>query len=80
MPTSAQRTALRIMRALDTQTGGRAQSWRSLVELGATETDAAGIAHAVGRGWLRISGELHSVSLTENGRRRLRSRKSRSGR
>ena len=34
----------------------------------AVKADGAGIAYAVERGWLRISGGLHSVSLTEAGR------------
>ena len=42
-----------------------------LGNLGAVEADAAGIAYAVERNWLIISGGLHSVSLTEAGRRRL---------
>jgi hypothetical protein len=33
---------------------------------------SAGIAYAVERGWLIISGGLHSVSLTEAGRQRLK--------
>jgi hypothetical protein len=36
------------------------------------EADAAGIAYAVDRNWLIISGGLHSVSLTEAGRQRLK--------
>jgi hypothetical protein len=39
---------------------------------GAVKADAAGIAYAVERGWLRISGGLHSLSLTEDGRQRLK--------
>jgi hypothetical protein len=34
----------------------------------AVKADAAGIAYAVERDWLIISGGLHSVSLTEAGR------------
>jgi hypothetical protein len=41
---------------------------------GAVKGDAAGIAYAVERDWLIISGGLHSVSLTEDGRQRLKSR------
>jgi hypothetical protein len=36
--------------------------------------DAGGIAYAVERDWLIISGGLHSVSLTEIGRQRLKVR------
>jgi hypothetical protein len=39
---------------------------------GAVEADAAGIAYAVERDWLIISGGPHSVSLTEAGRRRVK--------
>jgi hypothetical protein len=42
--------------------------------LAATKADAAGIAYAIERDWLIISGCLHSVSLTEAGRQRLKSR------
>ena len=44
----------------------------SLGNLGAGKADAAGIAYAVERGWLLISGGLHSLSLTEGGRQRLK--------
>jgi hypothetical protein len=37
--------------------------------LGAVKADAAGVAYAVERDWLIISGGLHSVRLTEAGRR-----------
>jgi len=40
--------------------------------LGAAKADAAAIAYAVERDWLRISGGAHSVSLTEAGRQRLK--------
>jgi hypothetical protein len=40
--------------------------------LGVVASDAAGISYAVKRGWLIISGGLHSVSLTEAGRQRLK--------
>jgi hypothetical protein len=40
--------------------------------LGAVKADAAGIAYAVERDWLIISGGLHAVSLTEAGRRRVK--------
>jgi hypothetical protein len=51
---------------------GQPQRWESLGNLGATKADAAGIAYAVERGWLIISGGLHSVSLTEDGRQRVK--------
>jgi hypothetical protein len=38
---------------------------------GAVKADAAGIAYAVERDWLIISGGLHSVSLTKACRRRV---------
>jgi hypothetical protein len=50
-------------------TGGPPQRWESLGNLCAVKADAAGIAYAVERDWLIISGGLHSVSLTEAGRR-----------
>ena len=62
------------MRKLYEATGGQPQRWESLGNLGATKADAAGIAYAIERGWLIISGGLHSVSLTEEGRQRLKSR------
>jgi hypothetical protein len=52
--------------------GGQPQRWESLGNLGAVKSDAAGIAYAVERDWLIISGGLHSVSLTEAGRRRVK--------
>ena len=60
------------MRNVYEATGGRRQRWESLGNLGAGKTDAAGITYAVERGWLRISGGLHSLSLTEDGRQRLK--------
>jgi hypothetical protein len=61
------------MRKLYEATGGRPQRWESLDNLGAVKADAAGIAYAIEQGWLVISGgSLHSVSLTEAGRRRLK--------
>jgi hypothetical protein len=45
---------------------------KSLGNLGAVKTDAAGIAYAVERDWLIISGGFHSLSLTEDGRRRVK--------
>jgi hypothetical protein len=55
-------------------TGGQSQRWESLGNLGAAKADAAGFAYAVERTWLIISGGLHSVSLAESGRQRLRVR------
>jgi hypothetical protein len=54
----------------------RARRWRweTLDNLGVVKADAAGIAYAVERGWLIISGGLHSLSLTEDGRQRLKAR------
>jgi hypothetical protein len=63
------------MRKLYEATGGQPQRWESLGNLGATKADVAGIAYAVERGWLIISGGLHSVSLTEDGRRRMQASK-----
>jgi hypothetical protein len=60
------------MRKLYEATGGQPQQWESLGNLGAVKADAAGIAYAVEQGWLLISGGLHSVSLTEDGRQRLK--------
>jgi hypothetical protein len=62
------------MRKLYEATGGQPQRWESLGNLGVVASDAAGIAYAVDRDWLIISGGLHSVGLTEDGRRRLESR------
>jgi hypothetical protein len=67
-----EKAAVRIMRKLHKATGGQLQRWESLGNLGAGEADAAGIAYAVERDWLIISGGLHSVSLTEAGRRRVK--------
>ena len=65
--------ALRIMRNLYEATGGKPQRWESLDNLGAVKADAAGIAYAIERDWLVISvGSLHSVSLTEDGRQRVK--------
>ena len=52
------------MRKLHEATGGKPQRWESLDNLGVVNADAAGIAYAVERGWLRISGGLHAVNLT----------------
>jgi hypothetical protein len=60
------------MRKLYEATGGQPQRWESPGNLGATKAEAAGIAYAVERDWLMISGGLHSVSLTESGRQRLK--------
>ena len=46
----------------------------ALDNLGAVKADAAGIAYVIERNWLIISGGLHSVSLTEVGRQRLKLR------
>jgi hypothetical protein len=67
-----EKTAVRMMRKLYEATGGKPQRWESLDNLGAVASDAAGIAYAVERDWLIISGGLHSVSLTEAGRQRLK--------
>ena len=53
-------------------TGGQPQRWESLGNLGAVKAEAAGIAYAIERNWLIISGGFHSVSLTEAGRQRLK--------
>ena len=60
------------MRKLHEATGGQPQRWESLGNLGTVAADVVGIAYAVEREWLIISGGLHSVSLTEAGRRRLK--------
>jgi hypothetical protein len=66
------------MRKLYDATGGNPLRWESLDNLGAVKTDAAGIAFAVERDWLIISGgSLHSVSLTEDGRQRLKAARTR---
>jgi hypothetical protein len=60
---------------LVTASGGRGPERDGLVESHASvavKADAAGIAYAVERDWLIISGGLHSVSLTEAGRQRLK--------
>jgi len=44
------------MRKLYEATGGQPQRWESLGNLGAVKADAAGIAYAVERDWLIISG------------------------
>jgi hypothetical protein len=62
------------MRKLYEATGSQPQRWEALDNLGAVKADAAGIAYAIERDWLVISGGLHSVSLTEGGRLRLKSR------
>jgi hypothetical protein len=69
---AVEKTAVRIMRKLYEATGGQPQRWESLGNLGAGEADTAGIVYAVERDWLIISGGLHSVRLTEAGRRRLK--------
>jgi hypothetical protein len=62
------------MRKLYEATGGNPLRWESLDNLGATKADAAGIAYAIERNWLILSGGLHSASLTEAGRQRLKAR------
>jgi hypothetical protein len=62
------------MRKLYEATDGQPQRWESLGNLGAVKADAAAIACAVERNWLIVSGGLHPVSLTEEGRQRLKSR------
>jgi hypothetical protein len=57
------------MRKLYEATDGQPQRWESLGNLAAVKADAAGIAYAIERDWLIISGSLHSVSLTEAARR-----------
>jgi hypothetical protein len=59
-------------RKLYEATGGQPQRWESLDNLGVVKADAAGIAYAVERNWLVVSGGLHSVSLTEDGCQRSR--------
>ena len=60
------------MRKLYEATGGQPQRWESLGNLGAVASDAPGIAYAIEMEWLIISGGLHSVSLTEAGRRQVK--------
>ena len=60
------------MRKVYEATGGQPQRWESLGNLGVVKANAAGIAYAVERDWLIISGGLHLVSLTEAGRHRLK--------
>jgi hypothetical protein len=60
------------MRKVYEATGGQPQRWESLGNLGTVSADAVGIAHAVERDWLIISGGFHLVSLTEAGRQRLK--------
>jgi hypothetical protein len=72
---AVEKAAVRIMPNLYEATGGKPQRWASLDNLGAVKADAAGIAYAIERDWLIISGgSLHSVSLTEADRRRVKSR------
>jgi hypothetical protein len=66
---AVEKTAVRIMPKLYEATGGLPQRWESLGNLGTVASDAHGIAYAVERGWLIISGGLHSVSLTDAGPR-----------
>ena len=69
---AVEKAAVRIMRKLYEATCGQPQRWKSLGNLGVVKADAAGIAYAVERDWLIISGGFHSVSLTEAGRRRVK--------
>jgi len=66
--------AVRIMRKLYEATGGKPQRWESLGNLGVVNADVAGIAYAVEKGRVIISGGLHSISLTEDGRQRVKVR------
>ena len=59
------------MRKVHEATGGKPQRWEALGNLGEVKADASGIAYAIEQDWLPISGGVHSVSLTEDGRRRL---------
>jgi hypothetical protein len=47
------------MRKVYEATGGQPQRWESLGNLGTVAADAAGIAYAIERNWLIISGGLH---------------------
>jgi hypothetical protein len=69
---AVEKTAVRISGKFYEATGGRPQRWESLGNLGVVNADAAGIAYAIERDWLVVSGGLHSVSLTEDGRRRVK--------
>jgi hypothetical protein len=69
-----EKSAVRIMRKLYEATGGQPQRWESLDNLGAVKADAAGIAYAIERDWLIVSGGLHSVTLTEDGRQQVKAR------
>jgi hypothetical protein len=60
------------MRKLYDAIGGQPQRWESLGNLGAVKADAVGIAYAAERNWLIVSGGLHSASLTEAGRQRVK--------
>ena len=66
-----------MMRKLHEATGGNPLRWESLDNLGAVKADAAGTAYAIERDWLIISGGLHSASLTEKGRQRLKAARTR---
>jgi hypothetical protein len=58
---AVEKTAIRIMHKLYEATGGQQQRWEFLGNLGAIEADAAGIAYAIERNWLIISGGLRSL-------------------
>jgi hypothetical protein len=69
---SALEAAVRIIRKVYVATGGKPRRWESLDNLGAVQADAPPIAYAVERGWVVISGGFHSLTLTEDGRQRLK--------
>jgi hypothetical protein len=54
------------------KSSGSCDFWEARGSLALKLPRAASIAYAVGRDWLIISGGLHSVSLTEAGRRRVK--------
>jgi hypothetical protein len=56
-----EKSAVRIMRKLSEATGGQPQRWETLDNLGAVKVDAAGIAYAIERDGLIISGGLRRV-------------------
>jgi len=61
------------MRKLYEATSGNPLRWESLDNLGASRPMLPASPTAIERDWLVISGgSLHSVSLTEAGRRRLK--------
>lgn len=58
--------ALQLVAALQAETGGRFQHWRSIGSFSEYSTDALQLA--VNRGWLLLEGG-HSVCLTDAGRK-----------